>query len=309
MPLRSPKMYSFILERRLKNPFVRNDAGGSGLTFAIARDNPLRPGPAGPPTPPPRAVTTTSTWSARLVNFNGSVASCFHAKFGKYCSTVRLLIVNLPEPARKNTRAIDSLRRPVPRNQFVPAMGVPVELNAPPQLQTVPVKPEPANFTLRFTRPGRVAPYSTKEGTATCGKTLARYLRQTWRLEYCRLLTYQNNNPRISVAQPLCCVLKQSLQRDSPRILPRVPRQSRRIAINAQLLRPPRAQLVLRQHPENRLANHPIRLGGAQPLRRNFLQPTRVPAVREINFLLNFVPVPAHLLAIDNYHMLAPIHP
>jgi hypothetical protein len=47
-------------------------------------------------------------------------------------------MVNLPDPARKNTRAIDSLRRPVPRNQFVPAMGVPVELNDPPQLQTAP---------------------------------------------------------------------------------------------------------------------------------------------------------------------------
>src|SRR6201993_5464426 len=72
-----------------------------------------------------------------LVNLSGWVASCFHAKFGKYCSTVRLLTVNLPEPARKNTRAMDSLRRPVPRNQFVPAMGVPVELNDPPKLQTI----------------------------------------------------------------------------------------------------------------------------------------------------------------------------
>src|SRR5258707_13390886 len=34
---------------------------------------------------------------------------------------------------------MDSLRRPVPRNQFVPAMGVPVELNDPPKLPTVPV--------------------------------------------------------------------------------------------------------------------------------------------------------------------------
>src|ERR1700741_4166246 len=64
-----------------------------------------------------------------LVNFSGSMASCFQAKFGKYWSTVRLFTVNLPEPARKNTRAMDSLRRPVPRNQFAPAMGVPVELN------------------------------------------------------------------------------------------------------------------------------------------------------------------------------------
>src|SRR6266478_2653515 len=125
-------------ESRVRKPLVRSEGRSSGLNFAMARDNPMRTAPACPPTPPPRAVTTTSTWSARLVNFNGSVASYFHAKFGKYCSTVRLLIVNLPEPARKNTRAIDSLRRPVPRNQFVPAMGVPVELNAPPQLPTAP---------------------------------------------------------------------------------------------------------------------------------------------------------------------------
>src|SRR5260221_4557577 len=94
------------------------------------------------------------------------MASCFHAKFGKYCSTVRLFTVNLPVPACKKTRAMDSLRRPVPRNQFVPAMGVPVELNDPPQLQTAPRNSGPANFTLR------VAPYSTKEGTATCGTAL-----------------------------------------------------------------------------------------------------------------------------------------
>src|SRR5260370_21967139 len=99
----------------------------------------MRTAPACPPTPPPRAVTTTSTWSARLVNFNGSVASCFHAKLGKYSSTVRLLIVNLPQPARKNTRAIDSLRPPLPRNQFVPPLRRPVELKPPPQLHTPPV--------------------------------------------------------------------------------------------------------------------------------------------------------------------------
>src|SRR5690242_21185000 len=124
-------------ESRVKNPLVRSEGRSSGLNRAIARDNPMRTAPACPPTPPPRAVTTTSTWSVRLVNFSGSVASCFHAKFGKYCSTVRLFTVNLPEPARKNTRAMDSLRRPVPRNQFVPAMGVPEELNDPPRLQTV----------------------------------------------------------------------------------------------------------------------------------------------------------------------------
>src|ERR1700732_4201157 len=127
-----------IRESRVRKPFLRSEARSSGLNFASARDNPIRTAPACPPTPPPFAVTTTSTCSARLVNFNGSMASCFQAKFGKYCSTVRLLMVNLPDPARRNTRATDSLRGPVPRNQFVPAMGVPVELNDPPRLQTVP---------------------------------------------------------------------------------------------------------------------------------------------------------------------------
>ena len=42
----------------------------------------------------------------------------------------------------------------------VPAMGVPVELNVPPQK---------LDSTLGL------APYSTKEGTATCGKTPDRY--------------------------------------------------------------------------------------------------------------------------------------
>src|ERR1700758_5385031 len=97
----------------------------------------MRTAPACQPPPPPFAATTASTGSARFVNFSGSSASCFHAKFGKYCSAVRPFTENLPEPARKNTRAMDSLRRPVPRNQdFEPAMGVPVELNVPPRLDT-----------------------------------------------------------------------------------------------------------------------------------------------------------------------------
>src|SRR5260221_6686054 len=66
-----------------------------------------------------------------LVNFSGSMASCFQAKFGKYTSAVRLLIVNLPLPARRNTRATDSLRRPVPWNQVFEVAGDSV-LNCPP---------------------------------------------------------------------------------------------------------------------------------------------------------------------------------
>src|SRR5438270_5810583 len=106
----------------------------------------------------------TSTWSPRLVNLSGSMASCFHAKFGKYCSTDRLFTVNLPDPARRKTHAMDSLRRPVPRNQFVPDVGEALELNIPPSdTDTGPKLPGRRTSRLGF-------PYSTKECTATCGK-------------------------------------------------------------------------------------------------------------------------------------------
>src|SRR6267378_7876342 len=73
------------------------------------------------------------------------------------------------------------------------------------------------------------------------------------------------------------------------RLLPGVPRQSRRIPVHAQLLRAPRPQLVLRQHAEARLAHHPFRLRFAYSLRRHFLQPARISAVRIIDFLLDLV--------------------
>ena len=67
--------------------------------------------------------------SVEIGELSGSVASCFHAKFGKYCSAVRPFTVNLPEPARRKTRATDSLRRPVPRiHVCLPTRGEPVEL-------------------------------------------------------------------------------------------------------------------------------------------------------------------------------------
>src|SRR5277367_2422506 len=100
----------------------------------MARDRPMRTAPACPPTPPPCTVHITSTWSERLVNLSAWVASCFHAWFGKYCSVVRPFTVNLPLPARKNTRATDSLRRPVPMIQtLVPCSGETVVLNVPPR--------------------------------------------------------------------------------------------------------------------------------------------------------------------------------
>src|SRR5438105_15358852 len=43
------------------------------------------------------------------------------------------------------------------------------------------------------------------------------------------------------------------------RLLPGMPRQTRRIAVYAQFLCPPRLQLILREHPENRFAHNPLR--------------------------------------------------
>src|SRR5213082_882603 len=51
---------------------------------------------------------------------------------------------------------------------------------------------------------------------------------------------------------------KSGLQRDGLRLLPGVPRQTGGVAVNSQLLCPPRAQLVLRQHTENGLTDHPV---------------------------------------------------
>src|SRR5713101_5902037 len=51
------------------------------------------------------------------------------------------------------------------------------------------------------------------------------------------------------------------LNRYRLRLLPGVPRQTRRISVHAQFLRAARAQLVLRQHSKNGFANHPIGLG------------------------------------------------
>src|SRR5208337_4142468 len=45
------------------------------------------------------------------------------------------------------------------------------------------------------------------------------------------------------------------------RLLPRVPRQAGRVTIHAQFLRTARAQLIFRQHAQDRFANHPLRLG------------------------------------------------
>src|ERR1700730_5945540 len=170
-------------ESRVKNPFLRSAGRNSGLNTEMARARPMRTAPACPPTPPPLAVMTTSTWSCRFVNFSGSVASCFHATFGKYSSAVLPFTLNLPEPARRKTRATDSLRRPVPRIQVcLPMRGELVELNVPPKLQN---KNSCEIRRKRFRR--HLVPVS-----------LETQMENSWRLEYCRLLRppeQQSPNP------------------------------------------------------------------------------------------------------------------
>src|SRR5712664_120035 len=253
------------------NPFFRRAGRSSGLNREIARDNPMRTAPACPPTPPPCAVTTTSTWSAMFVNFSGSTASCFHAWFGKYCSTVRRLIVNFPVPARRKTRATDSLRRPVPRNHACdPARGVPVEPNVPPQ---------------------------TQRHQHTSSVDSSPQLHNAWLPAKAPLRKEQLRAEKI----------QSSLQRHRLRLLSRVPRQTCRIPVDAQFLRTPRAQLVLRQHPENRLANDPLRLRFSNALRGHFLQSAGVSAVRVIDFLLDLVPGHANPVRVDHHHVISRI--
>src|ERR1700688_890793 len=153
-------------ESRVKNPFLRSAGRNSALNTEMARAKPMRTAPACPPTPPPLAVMTTSTWSCRLLNYSGSVALCFHATFGKYSSAVLPFILNLPEPARRKTRATDSLRRPVPRIQVcLPMRGEPVELNVPPKLQNKNsyAKFDESDFNRHLVRVSRKTRWKTLE--------------------------------------------------------------------------------------------------------------------------------------------------
>src|ERR1700704_3350917 len=117
-------------------------------------------------------------------NLTGSVASCFHAKFGKYWSTVRPFTVNLPEPGRRNTRAMDSLRRPVPRNQVLLDAS---ELKLPPHQTSETSKTEktclqtarPSSAKNFFELHARLIPCEglhlpRVEGQPTCGNFRAR---------------------------------------------------------------------------------------------------------------------------------------
>src|SRR5580693_923029 len=79
------------------------------------------------------------------------------------------------------------------------------------------------------------------------------------------------------------------LERYCLRLLTRVARQSGSVAINPQLLRAASTQLVLGQHAQDRLANHPVGLVLAHALRRHFLQSARVSAVRVVHLLLDLV--------------------
>src|SRR4051794_6527831 len=86
----------------------------SGSTRVSALVTPRRSAPACPVTPPPVILATTSNWFSAPRVTNGSLTSCWCTLFGKYTSSVRPLIVHWPEPGMMRTRAMASLRRPVP---------------------------------------------------------------------------------------------------------------------------------------------------------------------------------------------------
>src|SRR5258708_14957759 len=86
----------------------------SGSTSVSARAIPSRSAPACPVTPPPVIRATTSKASSAPRVTNGSLISCWCTLFGKYSSSHRSLITHFPAPAPPRTRAIASLRRPVP---------------------------------------------------------------------------------------------------------------------------------------------------------------------------------------------------
>src|SRR5713226_3813424 len=105
---------SFMRESRVRKPFLRSPARSSGLKRESARESPMRSAPDWPPTPPPFTVAMTSTEFVVSVNFIGSTARLRQLTLRKYSSAVRPLMEIFPEPNVRNTRATDSLRRPVP---------------------------------------------------------------------------------------------------------------------------------------------------------------------------------------------------
>ena len=66
------------------------------------------------PEPPPAVVASTSNRSPVSVTTRGWRITSRSVSVGKLASIGRWLMVMVPEPGLRNTRAVDVLRRPVP---------------------------------------------------------------------------------------------------------------------------------------------------------------------------------------------------
>ena len=75
---------------------------------------PRRIAPAWPVVPPPLAVTRMSKLSVFLVSSSGWRTIMRAVSRPKNSSSGRPLTTMLPLPLRRNTRAVEDLRRPVP---------------------------------------------------------------------------------------------------------------------------------------------------------------------------------------------------
>ena len=75
---------------------------------------PRRSAPAWPAVPPPAIVASTSNLSVVSVTAIGCLICVRSASVGKAVSIGLRLMMMPPVPGRRNTRAVDVLRRPVP---------------------------------------------------------------------------------------------------------------------------------------------------------------------------------------------------
>ena len=186
-------------ESRVRKPLLRSAGRSSGLKREIARDKPMRTAPACPPTPPPFAVQTTSTWSRQireLQRLERRHASTRNS--GNTDPAVRPLTVNLPEPARRNTRATDSLRRPVPRIHDSCPRGANQSNSTFLLIQTTQMRTADSQ-TAKDRHQHVSLPYCTGWHPTRRRKAPQRAEKpvwtERWRLEYRRLLHLLNNNP------------------------------------------------------------------------------------------------------------------
>src|SRR5262249_9565975 len=105
---------SFARASRVSSPSVFSALRRSALYSTRARAMPSRTAPACPETPPPPTVARMSNLSAVSVTTSGVLICVRSASVVKNFSNGRWLTVTAPLPGRRNTRAVDVLRRPVP---------------------------------------------------------------------------------------------------------------------------------------------------------------------------------------------------